>query len=284
MIARTNTTEMPALFVSHGAPSLALEPSSARHFLCGLSLEFPRPCAIVVVSAHWEADEVWFTAGAAPATVHDFFGFPAPLYGLNYPAPGAVTWTSRVQAQLACAGFKAAADPARGFDHGAWVPLLLMYPQADIPVMQISISPHKSPAYHWRLGRALGALRRAGVLVLASGAMTHNLQDFRAHRAEPDAAPEPYAVEFVEWMAAALARGDIESLLGYRESAPHAERAHPTTEHLLPLFVALGAAGVSWSAERIHHSMSYGAIAMDAYSFHATRNKTRRGRISVNVN
>lgn len=262
---------MPTVFVSHGAPTLALDDGPARRFLAGLGTLLGRPRAVVIVSAHWEADEVRVTAAERPVTIHDFFGFPAPLYELRYPAPGAVGLAGDIVELFTAAGYAAVADPARGYDHGAWVPLSLMYPAADVPVLQVSINPGRSPAYHWRLGRVLGALRATGVLVIGSGSMTHNLRDFRQQRHAVDAHVEAYAEDFTEWFAEHLAAGDLEALLAYRERAPAAARAHPTDEHLLPLYVALGAAGVSWSAARVHHSFMHGAIAMDCYLFHSVR-------------
>ncbi len=271
--AQTLTADqpMPAVFVSHGAPTLVLDDGPARSFLAGLGRMLGRPRAVIIVSAHWEADEVRVTGAERPATIHDFFGFPAPLYELRYPAPGAVALAGELVELLAAAGYAAVADPGRGFDHGAWVPLSLMYPAADVPVLQLSINPGRSPAYHWRLGRVLCALRATGVLVIGSGSMTHNLQDFRRQRHAVDAPVETYAEEFSEWFAAHLADGDLDALLAYRERAPGAGRAHPTDEHLLPLYVALGAAGVSWSAERVHHGFMHGAIAMDCYLFRSVR-------------
>lgn len=264
---RSNPPNMPALFLSHGAPTLALARGPASDFLRTLGASLARPRAILVVSAHWEAAEVRVLATAQPATVYDFYGFPAPLYELRYPAPGAVEFAVSVRDALGAAGFPVAIDGERGYDHGAWVPLSLMFPDADIPVTQISINPQKSPLYHWRLGRTLSMLRAHGVLIVGSGSITHNLADFRDHRGDADAPALPYAREFADWIAEALATQSLERLLDYRRLAPAATRAHPTDEHLMPLFVALGAAGVSWSAARIHHSFMHGVIAMDAYLF-----------------
>ena len=258
---------MPALFVSHGAPTLALDDSPTRRFLTALGQRIGRPRAVLMVSAHWEAEEVGVMAGDAPSTVHDFFGFPAPLYALSYPAPGAREIAGLVAAQLRAAGYPVVLDSTRGYDHGAWVPLSLMYPAADIPVLQVSINPARPPAYHWRLGRVLGALRAEGVLIVGSGSMTHNLQDFRRLRADVDSPTEAYAEAFTAWFAEQVAARDLDALLAYREQAPAAARAHPTDEHLQPFYVALGAAGVAWSAERLHHGFMHGAIAMDSYLF-----------------
>lgn len=258
---------LPSLFVSHGAPTIALEDGPAQRFLAGLGARLGRPRAVLMVSAHWETNEVAVMATPAPATIHDFFGFPEPLYALRYPAPGDTALAGRIAALLRGAGYAVTADDSRGYDHGAWVPMRLMYPSADVPLVQLSINPQRPPAWHWRLGRSLRPLCHEGVLVVGSGSMTHNLQDFRRHRDEVDCPVEPYAAEFTEWFAQQLAARELDALLAYREFAPHAARAHPTDEHLLPFFVALGAAGIGWSAERVHHGFMHGAIAMDCYRF-----------------
>jgi hypothetical protein len=171
----------------------------------------------------------------------------------------------RAAALLEAAGFPADVDETRGLDHGAWVPLLLMYPEADVPVTQLSLQAHLGPAHHFRIGEALRPLRETGVLVLGSGSLTHNLGEFRQHRGDPT--PPPWVVEFADWMADKIARGSIEDLLDYRRRAPHAERNHPTDEHLLPLFFALGAARPGARGSRVHTSNAYGVLAMDAYAF-----------------
>lgn len=266
---------LPSMFISHGAPTLVLEDAPARRFLSGFAGTIDKPRAIVAVSAHWLTDEVRVLGNAAPETVHDFSGFPAPLYDLRYPAAGAGLLAGEIRDTLAKAGFEAELDLERGYDHGVWMPLQLMFPAADIPVTQVSINPHKSPLYHWRLGRALAGLRAKGVLVMGSGSMTHNLQDFRALRADSACPAVDYAEAFTEWVAGVLAAGDLDALLGYRQNAPEAVRAHPTDEHLLPLFTALGAAGVAWNAQRVHHSFMHGVIAMDSYLFNSSSGASR---------
>lgn len=206
----------------------------------------------------------------SPTTLHDFFGFPAPLYALRYAAPGASRLAHDVVALLREAGFNAELDLVRGFDHGVWAPLMLMYPEARIPVTQISINARKSPYYHWRLGRVLGALRGQGVLVLGSGAVTHNLRDCVLHDGWPMGSDPDYVRVFSAWVAEQLRAGQIEALLAYRERAPNAVCAHPTDEHLLPLFAAMGAAGVAWTAERVHHSVMHRALAIDHFVFNAS--------------
>lgn len=259
-------TRLPTLFISHGSPMLALEDSPARRFLLELGKTLPRPKAVVVFSAHWET-----VGGPAvglasrPQTIHDFGGFPPALYALQYPAAGATDVAQRAAALLEQAGFTVARDAGRGLDHGAWVPLRLMYPDADVPVAQVSVLRGASPADHERLGRALADLPGEGVLVIGSGSLTHNLYEFRGQGMD---APVPdWVSAFDDWMAAQLENGRRDALLDYRAQAPHAARNHPTEEHLLPLFAAMGAAGEGAQSKRIHASYEYGVLAMDVYGF-----------------
>jgi 4,5-DOPA dioxygenase extradiol len=256
---------LPSLFLSHGAPTLLLDDSPARHFLAELAAGMPRPSAIVVASAHWEAPEARVTAAARPATIHDFGGFPAELYRHRYPAPGEPRLAAEIVAALTAAGIPSALEPERGLDHGAWVPLALIYPAADIPVLQVAIDPAAGPAWHVRLGRALRPFRGRGVLVIGSGSLTHNLGELRWAAGDED--PPRWVSEFTDWMAEAVAAGRTEELLDYRRRAPHAARNHPTDEHLLPLFVALGAGSDGGACRRLHASHSFGVLAMDAYAF-----------------
>ncbi len=255
---------MPAIFVSHGAPTLPFEDVPAREFLRGLGGSIPAPLAILAVSAHWETAAPTVSAAERPETIHDFYGFPRELYRLRYPAPGAPALAQRVVALLERAGHAVEVSADRGLDHGAWVPLMLAYPDADIPVTQLSIQSARGPAWHCALGEALRPLREEGVLILASGSATHNLREFGRHAR--DAAPLGYVVAFNEWLAAAVADGRRDDLVEYSSRAPDAERNHPTEEHLLPLFVAAGA-GSTGRGERLHASYTYGALAMDAYRF-----------------
>lgn len=259
-------TSLPALFISHGSPMLAIQDSPARRFLQGFGEALPRPKAIVVVSAHWEsvgAPAVSFAR--QPETIHDFGGFPPALFAIRYPAPGAPDVAERVAQLLEAAEVPVKRSAQRGLDHGAWVPLLLMYPQADIPVLQVSVLRGASAAEHARLGRALSALRKEGVLVIGSGSLTHNLYEFRGQDLE---SPVPgWVSDFATWMKEALHAGRRDALLDYRRQAPHAARNHPTEEHLMPLFVAMGAAGDDARATQLHASYEYGILAMDVYAF-----------------
>ncbi len=257
-------TRLPTVFVSHGAPTLALQPGKTGAALAQLGRALPRPRAILMVSAHWNTPSPMVSGATQPALIYDFHGFPAELYRLQYPARGAPELGQHVRQILNTANFATAIDPQRGLDHGAWVPLRLMYPDADVPVTQLSVQPSQPAAYHYRLGRALASLRTEGVLLVGSGSFTHNLLEIG--RYAPEAPTESYVTEFTEWMATHIHAGDIDTLLRYRELAPHAQRAHPTEEHLLPLFVALGAAeGEPESLRLAGGGTTFGVLAMDTF-------------------
>lgn len=258
-------TALPTIFLSHGSPMLALQDSPARRFLQTLGATLPRPRAIVVVSAHWETRVPAVSLAERPETIHDFGGFPRALFELRYPAPGAPDAARRTAGLLDAGGIPRAASGQRGLDHGAWVPLSLMYPHADIPVTQLSIVHGAGPGQHERMGRAIAALREEGVLVVASGSLTHNLYEFRGQDLD---APVPHWVsEFGAWMKARIEAGDHAALLDYRRTAPYAAENHPSEEHLLPLYVAMGAAGPTARARQLHASFEHGVLAMDAYAF-----------------
>jgi len=253
---------MPVVFVSHGAPDALINAPDAVALWSEIGQLAPEPAAILVVSAHWEARLPTASLSSSPETLHDFSGFPPELYRMDYRARGAPALAERVASLLATAGLPAELHPARGLDHGAWVPLSAMYPQADVPVTQLSLVRSASPASHFELGRALAPLREEGVLIVGSGAITHNFS-WLDGRAKPDKAPLPQAQEFNDWVAARLAAQDIRSLLAYR-SAPHGAEAHPTEEHFLPLLVAFGA-GNGATPVRYRPGFSYGSLSMDAY-------------------
>lgn len=253
---------LPSLFISHGSPMLALEPGASGPALARLAAALPRPRAIVVVSAHWESDELLLSGAAHPETWHDFGGFPAPLYQVQYPAPGAPQLAAEIAEHLRLAGFHARLDSQRPFDHGTWVPLSLMYPDADIPVVQLSLPSRQGPALQTQLGHALIGLREQGVLLIGSGSITHNLGELD-WRAGPDAVT-PWAQAFRDWIVEKLEQEDEQALHDYRLRAPQAVRNHPSEEHLLPLFFARGAGG-RFSVE--HSGFTYGALGMDIYRF-----------------
>jgi 4,5-DOPA dioxygenase extradiol len=257
---------LPALFVSHGAPTLILEDIPARAFLGALGRQYRHAKSVLCISAHWNLPEARVNSAGHPETIHDFYGFPQELYAIRYPARGSPALAGRVESLLREAGIGCSTDTARGLDHGAWVPLKLMFPAADIPVAQLSILSSLDPAAHYDMGRALEGLRDEGVLILCSGGAVHPLGDPTASLGV-GAPTEPWAVEFNDWLADAVTRGDTDRLIGYRTIAPHAGRAHPYPDHYMPLLVALGAAGPGAKGTVIHHSWDLGDLGMDAYAF-----------------
>ena len=226
-----------------------------------------KPRAVLVASAHWETAVPMVTGSPKPQTIHDFGGFPAQLYEIQYPARGAPELAEEIVGLLKQAGITAGIDGCRGLDHGAWVPLRHMFPVADVPIVQISVQPERGTAHHVELGRALAPLAADNVLIVGSGHATHNLRDFFSARA--GSSPLTYARDFADWLHTRLLSRDIDALVRYRDAAPSAERAHPTEEHFLPLFVAWGAAGDGARAERIVEGLEAGALSMDSYAFHA---------------
>lgn len=255
---------MPTVFISHGAPTLAIEDTAAHRFLRKYGECLGRPRAIVVLSAHYAADRPTVTSGLKPGTIYDFQGFPQTLYRITYPAAGDAGLADRIADLLAALGEGVTLDPIRGFDHGAWIPLVLMYPDASVPLVQVSIDPHRGAAYHLRLGELLAPLRDDGVLIIGSGGATHNL---RAALRERHEQTPSWVIEFNEWLADTVAAGRIDDLLDYRDKAPHATENHPTEEHYFPLLCALGAAGGDGGGRRAHQSYEYGVLSMDAYEF-----------------
>lgn len=253
---------LPSLFISHGSPMLALEPGASGPALKRLAAGLPRPKAIVLVSAHWESPELSVTSHPAPATWHDFGGFPPALSAVQYPAPGEPALAARIVELLAAHGLTARLDAKRPFDHGAWVPMSLMYPAADIPLVQISLPSQLGPIGQTEIGRALSSLRNEDILLIGSGSITHNLRELD-WQAGPESI-EPWAKAFRDWMIDKLTADDEIALHDYRRHAPFAVRSHPTDEHLLPLYFARGAGG---SFGLAHQGWTLGALGMDIYRF-----------------
>jgi 4,5-DOPA dioxygenase extradiol len=242
---------LPSVFISHGSPMHALQPGAAGDAWKALGRRLPRPRAILISSAHWETNVPMLTGSTKPETIHDFSGFPEPLYRLRYPVAGAPDVAQRAQGLLKEAGFTAAIDGCRGLDHGAWAPLLYAYPEADVPVVQLSVQPELGPRHHLALGRALRKLSDEGVLTGGRGG----------------GAPADYAREFQDWVKERIEKHELDLLADYRSRSPQGVRAHPSEEHFLPLFVALGAAPETAKPERIFGAIENGVLAMDAYVF-----------------
>lgn len=256
---------LPTLFISHGSPMFSVEPGRVGPLLGELGRSLPRPRAVLMMSPHWMTRGLEVQATPQPDTVHDFGGFPRQLYALRYPAAGAPDVAEEVVAELARHGLAVQRNTTNGRDHGAWVPLLHLYPAADIPVLQLSQPAIPAPQALFELGRALAPLRMCGILIIGSGSMTHNLYEFR--QAEH---PEPYAQAFADWMWERVEAGDLDALLDYRRQAPAAVRAHPTDEHLLPFYFALGAAGDDWAhATRLPGGVTDNVLNMDSIVFGA---------------
>ncbi len=257
--------KLPTIFLSHGSPMLALDAGEAGQFWQKLGHELPRPDAVLAVSAHWTTEQPRVSSTVANSTIHDFHGFPAPLYRISYPAPGAPDLARRVSQLLGAAKIPVEADPARGLDHGAWVPLRNMYPLANMKVAQLSVQPRMDAAWHVALGRALAPLAAENVLVLATGGAVHNLREMgREGMATP-----AWAANFDQWLAETLAKGDESSFIDWVHQAPEPMRAQPTPEHFLPIFVAYGAAGEKPKAQQLFKGFTLGSMSMAAYSFAA---------------
>lgn len=255
----------PVLFVSHGAPTFALDAGAAGPRLAALGATLPRPAAVLVVSPHWMTTAPRVGTVARPETIHDFGGFDPALYDIAYPAPGHPGLAQRAIQVLRAAGWDAQADDRRGLDHGAWVPLLHLFPRADVPVFQVSLPNRLDGASAWAFGQALRPLSGEGVLVVGSGSITHNLYEFRMGHGDGEA----YAAEFAAWIRDAVTSGDAQRLRHALDLAPHAQRAHPTSEHFWPLVVAAGAAAAPLPATVIEGGIMHGMLAMDSFVFGA---------------
>jgi len=256
------THPAPAFFISHGAPTFAMQPGQLGPVLTAAGRRMGAIKAALIVSPHWMTQGVRVASTPAPDTIHDFGGFPEPLYQIRYRAPGAPDWAAHAVQLLQSAGFAAEPDAGRGLDHGAWVPLRYLLPEANTPVFQISMPRDFDTAAAWRMGRALAPLRAQGVAIVGSGSLTHNLYEVFHGGKEA-----PYAQAFANWTSQAVLGGDIDALLHYRAQAPSAERAHPTEEHFLPLVVAAGAAAEGEQAQLLPGGMTYGVLAMDSYAW-----------------
>lgn len=254
---------LPTIFVSHGAPTYAKEPGLAGAQLRALAKALGKPEAIVIISPHWMTSGVKVTTSVRPETIHDFGGFAPELYEIQYPAPGAPELAARAAQLLAAGGMAVRLDDERGLDHGAWVPLMHMYPEADVPVVQVSIPFDADERQAFELGRALAPLAQDGVLIIGSGSLTHNLYEFRMG----DVQGADYVQEFSAWIRNAVGEGNTAALMDALSQAPHAKRAHPTTDHYLPVLVALGAAAHPTPTTVLDGGIRHGVLAMESYVF-----------------
>ncbi|WP_047395322.1 class III extradiol ring-cleavage dioxygenase [Chitinibacter sp. ZOR0017] len=265
-----------SLFISHGAPSTVIDDIPARHFLAGLGARLPRPRAIVLISAHNIARQTVVGTAAQWQEWHDFSGFAPELYQLQYRPQGAPALAMQIAQGLAAAGMPVAVSDDPALDHGAWVPLKLIYPLADVPVVTVSLAFPLDNLHHWQLGEQLAALLPPDVLLVTSGSITHNLRDAFA-RMSPTATAgsteytlEQYAAEFIADTYAALNTQGKDGWLQWEQQLRHARRAHPSIEHFLPLLIARAAAGTQQAAPQVqplHQSMVLGVLGMDVIGF-----------------
>ncbi|XAR54842.1 Stizolobate synthase [Bertholletia excelsa] len=257
-------------FISHGSPTLSIDDSlEARHFLKSFreTVFSQTPSSILVISGHWDTADPCVNAISGPCdTIHDFYNFPEPMYKLKYPAPGSPELAARVKELLKESGYERVnVDKKRGLDHGAWVPLMLMYPDANIPVCQLSVQSERDASYHFNLGKALAPLKDEGVLIVGSGSATHNLRTLR----QVDSVAS-WALDFDSWLKDALLSGRFDDVNAYQEKAPYAKMAHPWPDHFYPLHVAMGAAGDNAKAQLIHNSWDLHTVSYASYKFTAT--------------
>lgn len=247
--------KMPVLFVGHGSPMNAIERNEFTEALAGLSQRLPRPRAVCVVSAHWVTNGSEVLAVSKPRTIHDFYGFPAPLYEVEYPAPGAPTEAERLAREL-----EIKPDETWGFDHGAWSVLRHLYPEADVPAFQISLDSGRNLPRHVELGGELARLRERGVLILGSGNIVHNL---RRMEYQKDAPPFPWTVEFDSQVKNAIETRDVASLAAPESwGKPLASLAHPTLEHYVPLLYCLGSTDEHDAVSYPYEGFEYGSLSM----------------------
>jgi len=250
--------KLPALFISHGAPTLAIEQSATTSALARIGQNLPKPRAIIIMSAHWQSAKLEISSNPQPKTWHDFSGFTPELYDLQYPAAGQPALAETLAQQLTARGITCRVNPLRVSDHGVWAPLLHLYPEADIPIVQISLPRHYDSVACYQLGAQLAQLRDEQILLIGSGSITHNLQALRWQAESIDKT----ARDFKVWLLQQL-KTDIPSALDWQQY-PNYQNVHPSDEHLLPLFFALGA---GQRVSVVHQSMAHHSLGMDIYRF-----------------
>ncbi|MEM7462051.1 MAG: class III extradiol ring-cleavage dioxygenase [Pseudomonadota bacterium] len=261
---------IPSIFISHGAPDIVLKDTPAREFLSELSAISGVPKAIVICSAHYETNGTAVVTDPNPEMIYDFGGFAPELSEMVYPAPGEPALAARVAQMLESSGIDVQTVEDRGFDHGVWTPLMLAFPGADIPIVQISVDPARDAQYHYALGAALAPLRDENILIVGSGHITHNLREvFAVMRGRPmtDERLSEKVDAFTDWLSEQFSAGETNAILDWKNQAPFVAENHPTDEHLLPLFFAYGAGGEAAKSRRAHHSVEYGIFTNDSWVF-----------------
>lgn len=256
----------PVFFLPHGSPMFALEPGAAGAAMAFAVQRIPRPRAVIVVSPHWETKHPVVGLSNRLSTIHDFYGFDQRLYEIQYAATGCPEAAQEVVSALEASDFHISLDRDRGLDHGAWVPLRQVFPDADVPIIPLSMQAYRGPDHAFRVGQALAPLVERNFMVLGSGNITHNLHDWKVLRRN-GSGPPAYVRDFSDWIYDRLMSGNTEELLFYRTCAASAARAHPSEEHLLPLFTALGAAGPNAQPFAFYRGVSETVLAMDGYAF-----------------
>ncbi|HET7628196.1 MAG TPA: class III extradiol ring-cleavage dioxygenase [Bacillales bacterium] len=264
---------VPSLFIAHGAPLLAIEDNDYTQFLTQLGKQLPRPKAVVLFSAHWESDVQKVGNVNEYETIHDFGGFPKELYDIRYPAKGHAEIAGEVKALLSENGINAEFDSRRGLDHGAWVVLRMLFPDANVPVVSMSVNPNLTPVEQERIGRALSPLREKDVLIIGSGGTVHNLRAVNMRK--DDQTVDAWAKAFDDWLSECLVTGDVDALFNYEKAAPYAEQAVPPygKEHFVPLFYAIGASHTDRKAQLLHRSYRYGNLSQSVWQFGHGENK-----------
>lgn len=255
---------LPALFIAHGSPMMALEDNEYTRFLEQLGRELPTPRGIAVFSAHWDDPDQRLTEDAEHGTMHDFYGFPEEMYKITYPAPGSAELATQIRQRFEANNLHAKAVTGRGLDHGVWVILRKMYPDANIPVVALSVDSKRSPHEQYSIGTMLSDLREEGILIIGSGGLVHNLR--MVHESDE---PDEWAAAFDEWIAEQLTEWNLNNLFAFDKKAPHASDAVPSygREHFVPLFYALGAADNGRKAKRLFQSYQYGSLSLNCWSF-----------------
>ncbi|RTE08374.1 dioxygenase [Paenibacillus whitsoniae] len=254
---------MPAYFFAHGAPSIVIEDNDYTQLLKNFKDHTPRPKAIVLFSAHWEESVQTVSAAETYETIYDFGGFQDELYKMTYPAKSDRSLSEHVRALFEKQGIQSVLDERRGLDHGAWAVLKLLYPDADIPVVALSVNRHLSNEQQYEIGKALAELREQDMLIIGSGGTVHNLRKLKWQSEGND----EWAEQFDNWLQKKLESWDTEALFQYHEQAPYAQEAVPTNEHFIPLLLAMGAGDANRQAKLLHRSYQYGNLSLSCWQF-----------------